>query len=60
MGGGYRPPARVAAIAGRSDLEPAAATERAARVRDLESEERHEGGRWVTKDDMLGLVNDVW
>ncbi|MDP1849339.1 MAG: hypothetical protein Q8K79_16225 [Solirubrobacteraceae bacterium] len=37
------------------------ATELARRVRALyhRIEERHEGSVWSTKDDMLGLVNDV-
>jgi NTP pyrophosphatase (non-canonical NTP hydrolase) len=42
-------------------MELTEATETARRVRALyhQLEERHEGGRWSAKDDMLGLVNDV-
>jgi hypothetical protein len=37
------------------------ATERAMHVRGLyhQLEERHEGSVWTTRDDMLGLVNDI-
>jgi len=42
-------------------MELTAATERATHVRDLyhRLERHHEGSAWTTKDDMLGLVNDV-
>ncbi|HEY6888506.1 MAG TPA: MazG-like protein [Solirubrobacter sp.] len=42
-------------------MDLAEASELARRVRGLyhRLEERHEGGPWSAKDDMLGLVNDV-
>jgi len=42
-------------------MEIQAATARAMHIRALyhQLEERHEGSAWTTKDDMLGLVNDI-
>lgn len=42
-------------------MDLTAATERAQQVRRLyhQLEEHHEGSAWTSKDDMLGLVNDV-